>query len=744
VGGDGTAIGGNGPPTRAANWVPVPGLNPYRLVAGHAPRADDQVVINRGAAIAGHLRIGDRTRLLVPSPVRVMIVGLATFGTADGFGPSTFTGMTLHAAQRYLTNDPARVGSVLIEASPGVTADRLLRALRPVLPSGVQAVTGGQLTREDLDTIDSGFLGFLRTALTVFAVVALVVAAFSIYNTFSILAAQRTRSSALLRALGATRRQVVLSSLTETVVVGAVGSGVGLAAGVGLAVGLKAAFDGFGFSLPAGGLVLSASTALIAVVAGLTATVIAGAMPAWRAARVAPLAALRDAAVESATTSTGRVVIGSLLIAAGIGATVWAAFSETIGVAGLGALAMLAGAVVAGPGAARPVVTAMGAPLASLRGMTGRLARRNATRNPRRTASTASALMIGVAVVSLFTVVGTSLKASASAGIDRSLRADLVVDTGGYGGRSGGAGLSPDLISRIRGMSGVRFVTGLGGGTALLAGTSREITTADPAAVGRVLDLGIMQGVFGGDGGNRNESAFAVSRTAADDAGWRLGSAVSITYPDGATGRLRVSAIYEQADIAGDYVVAAQAWASHAGQPMERQILVDTLPGQVGSTQRAMTTLADSYGLPRVQTRAQFRASATEGVNTILGLIYVMLTLAIVIALMGIGNTLALSVRERTRELGLLRAVGQTRSQARSMVRWESVLIASFGTLCGVLLGTFLGWSLTKAASGVRSPCLRSPWARSSLIVGALAGILAGIRPSRRAARIPVIAAIAE
>src|SRR2546421_393258 len=321
LGRDGKPVGGHGPPTQAANWVGDPGLNPYRLVAGHAPRADDEVVINRGAAKTGHLALGMTTTLLTPQPLRVHVVGITTFGTADGFGPGTFTGMTLHAARLYLTGPKgpgqAELSQILVRAGPGVPDAELAARLRPVLPAGVQAITGSQLATENLDDINSGFLGFLSTGLTAFAAVALLVAAFSIYNTFSILAAQRGRESALLRALGGTRRQLAVAGLAETLVVGVVGSVAGWAGGIGIAALLKGVFDSFGFALPAGGLVLRASSAVLAVAVGVAATVLAGVLPALRASRVPPLAALRELAAEPARISRVRSVLGFLLTRGG-------------------------------------------------------------------------------------------------------------------------------------------------------------------------------------------------------------------------------------------------------------------------------------------------------------------------------------------------------------------------------------------------------------------------------------------
>ncbi|MGH3119471.1 MAG: ABC transporter permease [Streptosporangiaceae bacterium] len=745
LGRDGKPIGGNGPPTQAANWVGDPALNPYRLVAGHPPRAADEVVINRGAAKTGHLALGMTTTLLSPQPLRVHIVGIATFGTADGFGPGTFTGMTLPAAHQHLTGSqgpgPAELSQILVRAAPGVPDAELAARLRPVLPTGVQAITGGQLATENLDNINSGFLGFLSTGLTAFAAIALLVATFSIYNTFSILAAQRGRESALLRALGGTRRQLAVAGLAETLVIGVVGSVAGWAGGIGIAVLLKGVFNGFGFALPAGGLVLRASSSVLAVAVGVAVTVLAGVLPALRSSRVPPLAALRELAAEPARISRVRSALGFLLVAGGVGAVIAATAGGGQGPAIAGAVGILAGFVVLGPVAVRPAAAVLGAPIAALRGVGGRLARDNALRNPRRTAATASALMVGVAVATLFTVIGASLKASSTQGVDRTLAADLVVYQPGYGGSAGLAGFSPTLAAGLGRLPSVDVAAGVSRGSVLLDGQAQTVAAVDPGRIGTVLNLGVTAGSLGAVG----SGSFAVSAAAAADQHWRVGSTVPVVYPDGAHARLRVAAIFGHPDITGDYLFAAAGWAPHAGQALDSMVLIKLKPGAApGAAGAAVTAATAAAGQPRVQDRAQYEASATGAVNTILGLVYVMLALAILIALMGVANTLSLSIHERTRELGLLRALGQTRAQARGMVRWESVIIAVFGTLGGVILGTFLGWAVVRSSGGASLAVFAAPPLQLVLflVLGAVTGILAGIRPARRAARLNMISAI--
>src|SRR5689334_20079030 len=489
---DGKPIGGNGPPTEAANWIGDPALNPYRLVQGHAPGAGDEVVINRGAAKTGHLALGMTTTLLTPQPLRVHIVGISTFGTADGFGPGTFTGMTLDAARAHLAGPegptgPAELTEILVKASPGVPDQELAASLRPVLSAGVQAITGAQLATEDLDDINSGFLGFLSTGLTAFA--------------------------AVLRALGGTRRQLAVAGLAETLVVGVVGSVAGWAGGIGIAALLKGVFDGFGFALPAGGLVLRASSSVLAVAVGVAATVLAGVLPAVRASRVAPLAALRELAAEPARVSRVRSVLGFLLTAGGVGAVIAGAAAGGQEATIAGAVGTLAGFVVLGTVAVRPAAAVLGAPIAALRGVGGRLARDNALRHPRRTAATASALMVGVAVATLFTVIGGSLKASATQGVGRALTADLVVSQPGYAGGAGKAGFSPQLAAGLGRLPSVGVAAGVNRGSVLLNGQAQTIAAVHPDRIGSVLNLGVnrglarrgrrrlVRGVGGGSGG---------------------------------------------------------------------------------------------------------------------------------------------------------------------------------------------------------------------------------------------------
>jgi putative ABC transport system permease protein len=533
--------------------------------------------------------------------------------------------------------------------------------------------------------------------------------------------------------------------VAEALLVGIVASAAGVVGGLGIAGLLKGLFDSFGFALPAGGLAVDTTAIVLPIVVGVVVTLLAGIVPALKASRVPPLAALRDVALERTSASALRPVAGLALTAIGVAVVLTAVLGggdAMLPRAGLGALVTIVGVVVFGPVVALPAARAIGAPLSRLRGITGSLARQNAMRNPRRTASTASALMIGVGVVTLFTVFAASLKASIDNSVSQSFRGDLVITTGAFGG----GGMSPQLASEISQLPEVETSTGLGSGRALVDGDTEELTVVEPARLDRVLDLDVTEGSVA-DLGDRQ---LAVAEQAADDNGWRLGASIPVAFVDGTSTSFRVGAIYEARDIAGDYLISRGAWAPHAVQDLDTSVLIALRSGVDVETGRvAVEQVAERFGAPDVEDSQQYVDSVAGRVDMMLGIVYVLLALAIIIALMGIANTLSLSIYERTRELGLLRAVGESRRQLRSMIRWESVIIAVFGTTGGLGLGIFLGWALVQAASGGGGELITTTFAAPVgqllivLVVGAIAGVLAAVRPARRAARLDVLRAIA-
>ncbi|MFD7275539.1 ABC transporter permease [Streptomyces sp. NPDC059862] len=743
LGADGEPIGGQGPPTLAGNWITDPQLNPYELAEGRAPEKSGEVVVNRGTAERGDLKIGDTTTLRTPEPVEVTIVGLATFGGEDGMAQVTFTGMTQADAEKYLTARPGDAAGILVRAGPGVGEQELVDRLTPVLPKGVEALTGQESAEENTEMISSQFLTVFTTFLLVFSGVALLVATFSIHNTFAIVVAQRTRENALLRALGASRRQVTASTLVEAGAVAVTASAAGLAGGIGVATGLQALFPAIGFPFPEGDLVVKALSLVLPLAVGIVVCLGSALLPAVRAGRTAPLAALRETAVDSSGASRVRAVTGTSLAALALALTLTGVLvSPSVWLAGSGAVLALVSFVVLGPVASTTAVRVLGGPLDRLRGVTGSLARRNALRSPKRTAATASALMIGVAVVSLFTVFGASLKATMDQTVSRSFAGDVAISTPSFGG--GGSGLSPELAGAIVQLPEVDTAVGLGSGVAEVDGQGRALTVTDPAALERTFDLGAVRGsldALGTDG-------IAITGKEADKQDLTIGDTARLTFTDGRSETFTVRAVYGQSELAGDYVITRAAWAPHRIQDSDRLVAVSFEDGvSTDAGKAAVEGVAAQYGNPDVQTRDEYAQSSAGGIDMMLTLVYALLALAVLIALLGIANTLTLAIHERTRELGLLRAVGQTRPQLRAMVRWESVLVAGFGTAGGLGLGAFLGWVLVEASDGASDSAFAFAMPPVQLavvaLVGLAAGALAGLRPARRAARLDVLRAIA-
>jgi putative ABC transport system permease protein len=741
VGADGDPLGGNGPPTVAANWATDTTISPWRIADGRAPEAPAEVVIDRSSADNGDLAVGDTTTVRVPEPIEVTVVGIATFGDADSAGPATYAGFTTDYARDVLLPSADQIPGVLLAADEGVSESELIDRLAPTLPDGAEALTGAQLTAEQEDEIEGDFLGFFEAFLLVFAGIALVVATFSIYNTFSILVAQKTRESALLRALGASRRQVLVSTVGEALLVGVVASAIGLAAGVALASGLMALMDSAGFGLPSSTLVIDAGSVITAMVVGVVVTLLASVAPAVRASRVAPLAALRDVAIDRSGASLWRGLGGLMVVGAGGALAVLGTSGDgSLPSTGLGALLVVTGMVLLGPVVARPAAGVLGALLGGRRGLSGKLARRNAMRNPRRTAGTASALMVGVAVVTLFTVVAASVKQSVDDTVSQQFAGDLVIAQSDFSG----AGLSPELGSAVAGLPEVDVATGLGNAPMIVDGDDDVASVIEPEPLDRLLDLEVSQGSLVELG----DREVALHDEYAEDHGLALGDPVPVGFADGTTDSLDVGAIFGNNELMGDVVLPKAAWVPHsATQPSDVALLIDLADGMsTAEGEAAIQPVADRFGAPDVQDRDEYVQSVASEVDQMLTIIYVLLVMAIVIALMGIANTLSLSIHERTRELGLLRAVGQSRRQLRSMVRGEAFVVALFGTAGGVGLGMFLGWAMVQAisaAEGLGSFTLPAAPLAVVLALGALVGIVAAVRPARRAAKLDVLQAIA-
>ncbi len=745
VGRDGKAIGGQGPPSLGFNWTESPELNTFDVVSGHAPRADDEIVIDKGSADKGHLSVGDRVTVLTEqAPAKYTVAGIAKFGSADSPGGATVTMFTTDQAVRIAGAGDA-VDGISVAAEPGISQQAMRSRIARALPDrGVEVITGKKLTEENQSDIERG-LSFFNRALLIFAGVALLVGCFVIFNSFSIVVAQRSREMALLRAIGATGRQVTRSVLGESALVGLVASVIGLGAGIGLAVALKALLAAFGIDLPAAGVVVTAGTIITALVVGTVVTVVSAVFPARRAAKVPPVAMMRDVAVEQPTRLKRRGAIGAGFLAVGVAALLFGLFSEVddqVAYVGLGALLIFFGVAVLGPVLVRPASRILGAPMARLSGISGQLARENALRSPRRTASTAAALMIGVALVGFITIFAASTKDSIAVALRRAMRADFVVTPKG---QDFSAGLSPDLTRRIGALPQVRTAAGIRVGMAEVEGAGKFLLAMDPRKAPDVFDLDVRRG----DLADLSPNGIAVSDKVADDRGWRLGSPVKVRTPDGGLRTQRVEAIFGTGQQAGfsDYLISLAAYERYFSRQLDTQIYVRLAPGVSDAAgARAIEPLVKAYPNAELQNQAEFRQAQEAQINQIVNLVYALLGLAVIVALIGIANTLALSIHERTRELGLLRAVGMTRRQLRSSVRWESVIIALFGTALGLAVGIMFGWAVVRALrdQGITQFAIPPVQIVVIVVVAALAGVAAAHFPARRAAKLDVLRAVSS
>jgi putative ABC transport system permease protein len=588
-------------------------------------------------------------------------------------------------------------------------------------------------------------VSFLPTALLLFAAVALLVGAFIICNTFSILVAQRARELALLRALGASRAQLTASVLCEAMAVGLVGSLVGVVAGFGAARGLLALFDHMGFELPSASAVFLPRTALVAVVAGVVVTVVAALLPARRATRVSPVGALSGADGARSAASTGRLIFG---VGAGV-AGLATLFTGVLGggtrpvvAVGLGAVGIFVALAVLAPFAAAPAARIVGTPMVRLFGEPAFLGRENAMRSPRRTASTAAALMIGIGLVGVVAILASSVKASAGRTVDDSLRADFVLTPTGLGGAV--SGVPPVVVERLRDTPVVATVSELRGGQWGLDGrnqtllavdpktvtTMHEVDSASEAAVRRLDDKGVL-----------------VRDTVAERYGWRVGDTVPMTFAKSGTKKMVLQGTFGSTAVRTDFVITLGAYKANYAQVFALEVDVALAPGVTPAAGRAgiEAALAD-YPVVKVMDHGQVLAAQDAQVNRLLVPVTALLALSVLIALLGIANTLALSIHERTRELGLLRAIGMARRQLRSMIRSEAVIIACLGATMGVAVALFFGWALVASMRHLGVTELVFPAAQLAGLatLATVAGMLAGILPARKAAGLAVLDAISS
>jgi putative ABC transport system permease protein len=735
VGKDGKAIQTGGAPTLGFSWSSDAALNPLELREGSPPRGPGEIVIDAGTAKDHGFHVGDAaTVLLQGPPLHARVVGIVGFGSNDNLLGATLVSMDLAEAQRAF-DSVGTFDAIEVAADEGVSPAVLRQRIQAVLPHGVQAKTGTQSAAESSNDIKDQ-LKFFNVLLLVFAGVALFVGAFLIFNTFSILVAQRTRELALLRALGATPGQVRRSVMAEGLVVGLAASLVGLGLGFVLAIGLHAAFSLFGLKLPTTTLQFLPRTVVVSVLVGVLTTWISSIMPAFRASRVPPVAAMRETGPAEYAHSRRRTIVGGLLTAAGVALLLVGLFGGGgISTVGLGVGGVFWGVSVLSPIFVRPVAGAIGAPVERLAGVSGKLGRENTLRNPRRTAATASALMIGLALVGFVGVFAASIKSSTDQILEETLRADYIVST------SQGEGFSQGVADRLRGDPVFGTVAEFRQGVFGLEGATQFLTAVDPAALPTVTRVTMVSGSLDA----LQAGDMLVSKGEADTRGLEVGDRVHARFASSGARTFRVGGIFDTNQLLGRFVVSLAVHDANYTQHLDTFVLATRAPG-VGPlvAEPALKAAKKEFPNVRLEDQAQFRKSSADQVNQLLGLIFVLLGLALIIAFVGIVNTLALSVFERTREIGLLRAVGMSRRQVRTMVRWEGVMIVVYGALIGLLIGVFFGWAMTRALRDQGIVAFSIPVGQLVvyLVVAAVFGVLAALWPAWRASRLDVLRAV--
>jgi putative ABC transport system permease protein len=738
---DGDRVGNPMAPSFGASWSEDDDLSPLELREGRKPSGPGEAAIDATSFEDGDFALGQSIQLVGPrGPGMFTLVGVAGFGRASNLAGATIAVFDTATAQQVMD----RVGqydSIDVRGDGSVSDSVLQDRIAAALPPGYEAVTSSQLTTESNEAVDEG-LSFFKTFLLVFAFIALFVGAFIIYNTFGIVVAQRTRELALLRALGASGRQVLLSVVAESLLLGLVASAIGLAAGIALATGLKELLGALGFDVPSGDLVVLGRTILVAVIGGTVVTTVSALAPAIRASRVPPIAALGDVRPAGRGATIRRNVIGLVVAVIGVILVLVGLGGGELQAVGLGALMTFVGVAMLAPMVARPVSRIVGAPVAKTRGASGMIARQNAMRSARRTAATASALMIGTALMAGSLILSSSFTESVDRAVSRGAVADLVVTAPNQ------IGFSPALADDARTVEGVQAVHSFRVGVMKLGNATKQIVGIDPVAIDMAgaapaLDIDVTEGDITALTGD----TIAVSRDVAEDRGWAVGDTVDVVFASGPA-TLRVVALYDEDTLIDDYVTGIDNFDARFAETTDLLVMVTLDEGaDLRTVQAAIQEIVDrDYPGLDVMDRDQYIGDVKDQVNQFLSLITALLSLAVVIALLGVLITMLLAVFERTRELGLLRAVGMARTQMRAMVRWEAAIVATYGAILGLVLGTFFGLALTRALrdEGVTEQVVPLASLVLLAIVIALLGVAAAVYPARRAARLDVLDAIAH
>jgi putative ABC transport system permease protein len=706
--------------------------------SGHAPSGPGEVAIDATSAEKHDIALGSHIKILFRGPTQEFtVVGTVGFGKSNDLGGTTSAYFDATTAAKVL-GTPGMYDSIGVSAEPGVSSAKLAKRIDAVLPQGSEAVTGAKVAKESSDAIAKDLM-FVTILFSVFAGVALFVGSFIIWNTFTMIVTQRSREIALLRAVGATRRQVLRNLLTEALLLGVLSSAVGVGLGIGVARGLTKLMDLVGFTLPSTAAQIAPRTIWLSMLVGTIVTVVAALIPARRATKVLPVEALREATPGSGKPSRLRGVIGFILTGLGLTGVLTGLYSGSGGYAVMfGIVGVVAGVMTLLPLAVHPLAIAIGRPL-RWRGISGELAQQNAMRNPRRTSSTAAALMIGLTLVVSMGVFASSLKASFGGILDDSTKAALFLSPSS----SQAEGYSPEVSKVVADVPGVKAVSAVSFGQARFNGGSEFYSSVDPATAGQALDLQVSSGNIRDLG----KDGVLIKRKVATAKGLKVGDTVPVEFA--ATGKhdLTVTGIFDRTGsfIDSSYVISLAGQDAYEGKRLDSTglVLLDAGADQQ-KVQDSITVALSDHPDAQVLDQKGFEKVSTGFIDQLLTFVTVMLLLAVFIALLGIVNTLALSVYERTRELGLLRAVGMTKAQVRAMVRWESVVISLIGALSGAVLGIGLGVALSQALKdqGITAISIPGFQVAGYVVLAAVAGVLAAIGPSRGAAKVDVLKAV--
>jgi putative ABC transport system permease protein len=718
-------------------------FSPLRLRTGAWPKGPGEVAIDAGTATKQHFKAGDAVVIATLGHKHTYRVsGTVSFGSVDSLGFASIATWDVRTAQALLHRE-GRFDSLSIAASKGTTPSAVVRAVKPLLASNLEVKDSKAQAKEDADNLNDG-LRTIRLFLLGFGFIALLVGAFVIFNTLSITVAQRTREYATLRTLGASRKQVMRSVRVEGLVIGVVASVIGLVLGIGIAKGLVALFGALGVELPKASTVIATRTVVVSLLLGTIVTLIASIVPARRATRVPPIAAVREGATlppsrlagHSGNAGIGVVVAALAAISLGIFASGLSGGAVALLLGG-GVLALFAGIALLAPRLVKPLARVVGLPARRAGGVAGDLAAANAVRNPGRTASTAAALMIGLTLVTVVAVLGAGLRASTERAVSDQVRADYVVD---------GKQQLPFRASEgdaVAHVSGVTAATHVRSDKAIVEGTEDAISGIDPATIAHFYRFEWSKGSSTRTLAHLGSDGALVTKAYAKDHHLTIGGHVAMTAPSGAKATLVVRGIYDPPaanPLLGSVSMTRQAFDRAFAQPKNSLTLLDANPSAGAEIER----IAGGFGDATLHTGAAYPKDATKDMATVLAMLYVLLGFSVIVSLFGMVNTMVLSVFERTREIGMLRTIGMTRRQARRMIRHESVITALIGAALGLGLGVFLSALVTQALPAEQDLSLTIPWQTLAVftLVAVVAGIGAAVMPARRASRLNVLAAL--